>query len=152
MREVIFSCTQTLTTAKMNKEIRTYTQQLTRAVKAGGKYSPAVVPLIQMAAVSLWQAQQLISDIAAASTVQDSIIERVSALTYREKTAYGYKIVLMPQVPQLDKTVNTLNRYFKTLGLTPSDVVTEETDDRLTEMTRGLTSLMAQSQGVIKPE
>ncbi len=152
MREVIFKYDKRLITVNMNKDIRTYMQRLTKAVKAGGKYSPAVVPLIQMAAVSLWQAQMLIDDIAAASTVQDSIIEKVSALTYREKTAYGYKMVLMPQVPQLDKTVNTLNRYFKTLGLTPSDVVTEETDDKLTEMTKGLTSLMAQSQGVIKPE
>ncbi len=141
----------------MNKEIKRYTQQLTKAVRAGGKYSPAVVPLIQVAAIAMWQVQMLVADISEIMgsdfiVAYDASVERASPLSFWEKTAYGNKMTMMPQLTQLDKTVNTLNRYFKTLGLTPSDVVTEETDDKLTEMTRGLTSLMAQSQGVIKPE
>lgn len=125
----------------MNKGVQTYINSVKRALKGAGKMHNSLSPMVTGLASALWQLDRIIA-----------AMEALDSITYIEKTAYGEKIVPSPLFKMADAVQSNINRYCKTLGLRPEDIVIEEKDDHLTELTKSLIGVRSEEDEIVKPD
>lgn len=121
-------------------DIQPYITRVKKALRGASKFHDALSPLVLGLASAMWQLDRINSEMA-----------RIDNITYIEKTAYGEKIVPHPLFGMADKVQNNINRYCRSLGLRPEDIVIEEKDDHLTELTRDLIEVRGEG-GTVMPD
>lgn len=120
--------------------IQPYINSIKRALRGASKWHSSLSPLVTGLAAALWQLDRIII-----------AMGDLEEITYVEKTAYGEKIVPHPLFGMADKVQNNINRYCKTLGIIPDEIVIEEKDDHLTELTRDLISVRGEGE-IVMPD
>lgn len=121
--------------------IQRYIDNVRRWIRAGGTYNVALMPQVRSLASALRQLDMI-----------DYELRQLTAVTYVEKTAYGEKIVPHPLFAMQDKALNTVNRYCKSLGLMPREIMVDDADDNLTKETRKLISRLGEADDVVRPD
>lgn len=122
-------------------DIRPYEARVRRVLKGAGRWHPSLSLPAQGLSAAMLQLDRAMEAILA-----------LDEITYVEKTAYGEKIVPHPVFAMAEKAQATILRYCKLLGVVPEEIVTEERDDRLTELTKTLIGTGGGGGDIIRPQ